>query len=288
MKLSPLFKTTAALLVLAAAGFTITACQGHPEAGVANVDDADPLFQQKSIAGFNLVGTKKIVLTYDDGPTPAVTKPLLDLLRKHQIKATFFMLGKSVKGQEAVLKQMRADGHVLANHSYSHENLSLKLYEMDKSALLKQTLESHRQLAPFMNPQHRMYFRAPYGAWTSSHAAKLNAIPEIRDYIGPVFWNVGGEILPRGTRPQTKEAIEGSADWDCWTTNTKKNIKPIPVDVCMTGYLKDIRRKQGGVVLMHDKDIRTVQMTEKLLPILIKEGYEFITLEDVRALDQYE
>lgn len=269
----------------------LTACTDSPAPAAGELStgtDAPMLFQEKNIADFELRGTKKIVLTYDDGPTPGVTAPLLDLLRKYNIKATFFMLGASVAGQEKTLRQMRADGHILANHSYDHSNLSKNLYYLDLNALLLQVRGSNHKLKPFMNPAHRMYFRAPYGAWTASHAAKLNQMRDVRDYIGPVFWNAGGAIAPAGTRPTSASQIQAAADWDCWTNNPAKNIYPLSVDVCTAGYFKEITRKGGGVVLMHDKSIKTVQMSAKLIPMLIDAGYEFVNLDDLRSLDKYE
>lgn len=286
--------TTTMTMGALALSLGLTACTGNengaatPSLGVSVAGDANELFQSKSIGDFGLRGSKKVVLTYDDGPTPGVTEPLLDLLRKYNVKATFFMLGGSVKGQERTLRRMRDEGHILANHSYSHANLASNVYYLDINALLHEVRDSNSKIHPYMNPAHRMYFRAPYGAWTASHAAKLNKMRDLRDYIGPIFWNVGGEISPRGTRPMSASQIRAAADWDCWSNNPKKGIYPIPVDVCAAGYFKEIESKGGGVVLMHDKSIKTVQMSAKLIPMLINAGYEIVTLDEIRNLDQYE
>ncbi|MBX3177039.1 MAG: hypothetical protein KF886_06760, partial [Candidatus Hydrogenedentes bacterium] len=75
---------------------------------------------------------------------------------------------------------------------------------------------------------------------------------------------------------------------DCWTNNPKKNIRPVPVDVCTAGYFKEITSKGGGVVLLHDKNIKTVELSAKLIPMLLNAGYTFVNLDDVRSLDKYE
>ena len=67
---------------------------------------------------------KVVALTFDDGPNPATTNQALDTLSKYGIKATFFVLGKNVSGNEEILKRMKADGHVIGNHSWSHPVLS--------------------------------------------------------------------------------------------------------------------------------------------------------------------
>lgn len=274
----------------------LTACT--PEKGPSNaseltgLENVDALFQPKNISDFNLQGTKKIVLTYDDGPTPRVTRAVLDVLRRYNIKATFFILGSKVESTQDILSIMRADGHTIANHSYSHANLSSALYA-NVHRLLHEVATSHDQIARVMDPSKPLYFRAPYGAWTASHAARLNQIPRIRDYIGPVYWDVGGSLFPNlndgrsRRRPQTKSEITSGADWDCWSSSSRQGHTSVPVDVCAEGYYKEISRKQGGVVLLHDVDIRTAQLSALLIPRLLAQGYEFVNLEDLRTLEKY-
>lgn len=67
-------------------------------------------------------GSKKIAITFDDGPAPDTTQ-FLDKLESLKVKATFFMIGQQVPGKGALLKRMMRDGHELANHSWNHANL---------------------------------------------------------------------------------------------------------------------------------------------------------------------
>lgn len=256
----------------------------------ANPTVGSELFQKRNFADFGLENSKKLALTFDDGPTKAVTEALLQVLRKHHVHATFFILARGVEGQENTLRKMQADGHVIGNHSYSHQQLSKAEYTTNPELLFHQVVESNRVIEPFMNPAHRAYFRAPYGAWTSTHAKKLNAIDEVSHYVGPVFWNIGGELISnkKGVRPTSASDIRISADWDCWTKNPAKNISPLSPEVCAQGYLNEIESKKGGVVLMHDVEMGTVEMVKILLPKLIRAGYEFVTLEDLRSIDKYE
>jgi peptidoglycan/xylan/chitin deacetylase (PgdA/CDA1 family) len=149
-----------------------------------------------------------------------------------------------------------------------------------------------------MSPALPRYFRAPYGAWNTTHAAKLNAIASVRDYIGPVYWSVGGALVPNvvvnyktnavtGSRPKTAAEITQAADWDCWSSSKKFGYSAIPVEVCLAGYLKETRRKGGGVVLMHDLTLNTVDMVSQFIPALLQEGYSFVNLNDLRSLEQY-
>jgi len=66
---------------------------------------------------------KAVALTFDDGPDPLSTPPLLDLLRKHQVKATFFVTGRKAAEHPHVMKEILLQGHSVGNHSYTHNNL---------------------------------------------------------------------------------------------------------------------------------------------------------------------
>src|SRR5437870_7380905 len=62
-------------------------------------------------------------LTFDDGPNPRVTPKLLDLLEKHRVSATFFVLGKYVEQYPQLAREIAAAGHVIGNHTFSHPSL---------------------------------------------------------------------------------------------------------------------------------------------------------------------
>lgn len=66
---------------------------------------------------------RQIALTFDDGPNPNTTPIVLDLLKKYNAKATFFVVGKAIAGNEAILQRMVAEGHVIANHTWNHPDL---------------------------------------------------------------------------------------------------------------------------------------------------------------------
>jgi peptidoglycan/xylan/chitin deacetylase (PgdA/CDA1 family) len=66
--------------------------------------------------------TKKIYLTFDDGPTPEVTPWVLETLKKYEIKATFFVVGENVKKHPEIYRQLINEGHTIGNHTYNHLN----------------------------------------------------------------------------------------------------------------------------------------------------------------------
>ncbi len=96
---------------------------------------------------------KDIWLTFDDGPTPEVTPWILAALKQEKIKATFFLVGKQIEKYPKLLEDIINDGHIVANHSYSHKNgwfLSKKRYISD--------IERCQKLIP-----KNSLFRPPYG-----------------------------------------------------------------------------------------------------------------------------
>ena len=81
----------------------------------------------------------KIALTFDDGPNPFFTEKVLDILKEHDVKATFFVLGKWVEMYPEIVSRIYNDGHIVGNHSYSHEKDDFDLAEMVITKITKQT-----------------------------------------------------------------------------------------------------------------------------------------------------
>ncbi len=65
---------------------------------------------------------RSLFLTFDDGPHPDITPMVLDILRKYQVKSTFFLLGKNVESYPGFVQKLKEDGHSIGNHTYSHLN----------------------------------------------------------------------------------------------------------------------------------------------------------------------
>jgi len=121
----------------------------------------------------------EIALTFDDGPNPAWTPKLLDVLAQHGVRATFFMLGSFAQSQQALVRRVADHGHSIGNHSWSHPDLSRTATEQVRkeltrtSDLLEQTIG-----APVR------YFRPPFGA-------RRPVVFRIARELGlrPVLWN---------------------------------------------------------------------------------------------------
>jgi peptidoglycan/xylan/chitin deacetylase (PgdA/CDA1 family) len=123
---------------------------------------------------------KKVLLTFDDGPHNPNTTRVLEVLKKHEVKAVFFVIGKNIAGNESVLQHMIADGHQIGNHSFSHD-AKIDLWSSKK---ITADLEGCQQLIENYQPVQKV-FRPPYGV-TNPNMAK--AIRQTQ--LTSVGWNI--------------------------------------------------------------------------------------------------
>lgn len=162
------------------------------------------------------------VLTFDDGPNPPDTTTLLDLLAREQVPAVFCLVGVQVEAHPDVVRRIVADGHVVANHSYRHDDMGT--WEPDAvRADLVRTLEAIDAVVPGTPVP---YFRAPFGSWgrTVPVAAELGMASlewqlAVEDWVPPGVDELvrrlrgvepGGVVLLHdggGDRSQTVEAV---------------------------------------------------------------------------------
>src|SRR5690606_20720446 len=115
------------------------------------------------IVDFGLRGTKKIALTFDDGPGEG-TADILNTLASYKIRATFFVLGRMAKARPDLMARIQREGHIVASHAYTHRNLAA-LRRRGIQSVTNELANTHAVIAPYQNPGHGKYFRAPYGAW---------------------------------------------------------------------------------------------------------------------------
>lgn len=231
-------------------------------------------FQTKNIFHSGLRGTHTIALTFDDGPN-ANTPAVLDVLKAENVKATFFIVGRMARAYPDVLRRIAAEGHLLANHSATHAFLGKK-YVRHPEMLINQIREVDNYIRPLMPANAKFYFRAPYGAWRPQHAAILNADPVLKQYVGPMYWDIGGDIAM-----SSDGYVLSAADWDCWHHHWD-------ADTCAKGYMREIRRKDGGVVLMHCIHRQSPELVADVVPALIEEGYKFVRLDQIPDYRRYE
>ena len=188
----------------------------------------------------------EIMLTFDDGPDPAYTGRLLDLLDSYGIKAAFFTVGSFASANPELIRRMKDGGHTVGLHSYSH-----------RSAYLMSAAQTRRDLSMSAAAVMRLginprFYRPPWGHTTP-------ALQQAASNLGimPVFWSVMAQ------------------DWQ----GGLKSDEIASRLLCRT--------VPGSIICLHDgrgKNCapgRTIAALEKVLPIWLKEGYRFVTPEEV-------
>jgi peptidoglycan/xylan/chitin deacetylase (PgdA/CDA1 family) len=310
--------TSLSLLGLFSAAGCSATQSAPPVISATNVDTA--IFQQgmADVSGPNvgLIGTNSIALTFDDGPQRGSTDELLDFLKAEDIKATFFMVGKNIPGNEDLLERMKDDGMSLGNHTFDHTPI-VKMSKTNMNGVYQEIIKDDALITPHLADGKHIFFRSPGGSWTKLIADAMNQHPNIaQKYIGPVFWDIGGTtyfadsnghklageavhydadnglvtmvsrgaggaIIKKWTARST--SLYAAADWDCSVPAMN-----IPVEMCAEGYMKEIARRGGGIVLVHDTHPKTIQMVKLMIPRLKTQGFKFITLDQLPNIQKFE
>ncbi len=203
---------------------------------------------------------KRIALTFDDGPNPATTPRVIEVLHRHHAPATFFNNGSryATAGAKELAAQIAADpDFILANHSQHHLNLaeqseSKVATEIDQTdALVREAGETPR------------YFRFPFGSAT----CRYKKMAQDRGYV-VTGWHID------------------SADW-CYAAGggvcKKSTFKFVPDELRddMKAYvLSQARANNGGIILMHDIHASTANHLDEILTALEAEGFTFVRLDD--------
>lgn len=157
-----LFGTAAGVMKAGMAGEISVTGKGQAEGAFEAVSEAEG---------------KVIALTFDDGPHETCTAQLLDGLKERGVKATFFLMGQSIKGNEELVLRMQQEGHLIGNHSYRHIQLT-KAGEERVCDAVEQTGAMIEEITG-IRPQ---YLRPPYGDWNDRLECRLD--------LTTVFWSV--------------------------------------------------------------------------------------------------
>jgi len=123
---------------------------------------------------------KHLALTYDDGPNDPYTGRLLEVLARHEVKATFFLIGRFVKMRPQLARTIVDAGHLVANHTETHPNMLF----LSRSQMREQLSDCSKAIADATGVATR-YFRPPFGA---RRRAVLQAARELE--LEPVMWSV--------------------------------------------------------------------------------------------------
>ncbi|WP_423408994.1 polysaccharide deacetylase family protein [Heyndrickxia sp. MSNUG] len=188
---------------------------------------------------------KVIALTFDDGPTKNVDQ-LLPLLDKYKVKATFFLIGKDIEKHPEEAEKLVEAGHQIGNHTYSHERMVLK-----SPSFIQEEIEKTDALIRKAGYKGEIDFRPPYGK-------KLIGLPYylVKHNRETIMWTLEPETYYANAEDKVKNVLD--------------NIKP------------------GSIILLHpmyDQTDGTIQVIEEILQELTKEGYAFVTVDELQEYD---
>ncbi|MCD2491844.1 polysaccharide deacetylase family protein [Lacrimispora sp. NSJ-141] len=195
----------------------------------------------------------RLVLTFDDGPDRRYTGTLLDLLKKEQIPAAFFVVGNHAAKEPELVQRMEAEGHIVGSHSIEHRNALISTYNY-----MKRDFEACRMIHMELLGRPPRYFRPPWG---------------IRNMFTRKF------VKGQGMRMVLWDVM--AQDWraDASTVGIAKKLRERVSDGAII-CLHDAGEDTGGAA---GAPLKTIKALELAIPDLKASGYHFISLDEYFA-----
>lgn len=193
---------------------------------------------------------KVVALTFDDGPIPEPTDTILEILKRKEVKATFFVTGSELEQNPEAGKKLVEAGHELGNHTYSHQHMVFKT-----PAFIQEEIEKTDKLIREAGYQGTIYFRPPYGK-------KLILLPFYLNQHNrcTIMWDI---------EPESQAEIGASAK--NIVTYTTENVQP------------------GSIILLHimyKSRSESLKAVEGLIDSLQAQGYTFKTIAELLSYSQ--
>lgn len=206
---------------------------------------------------------RKLAITFDDGPNPAITPKLLDLLDRYEAKATFFVIGRFVRECPELVRETATRGHVVGNHTETHPNL----FKLSPSQITVELRLCHNAIANTVGAPPK-WFRPPYGfrnPWVIPAAQALSC--------KTVMWT----LIPGDWKEKPIEWLIGRMQ---------------PIGANARGFARNGSaagaRGTGDILCLHDgyhrefnyDRTRTLAALEHWLPRWRDLGLEFVTIDE--------
>jgi len=245
------FLVAAALLVAACAQDQAPPVRGAAPAGhepSISIGSSGPVVAPppRAPASYNSVNTTRpyVALTFDDGPHPELTPQLLDILRHHGVRATFYVIGRNVQAYPEIARRIVSEGHEIANHSWSHPSLTGL-----GAARLHKEIAGTSEVIQRVTGRRPTNMRPPYGAINDRVRAAMfrdHGLDVIMWSVDPLDWKRPGAEVVR------QRLVEGA--------------------------------KPGGILLAHDIHPGTIEAMSGTIGDLKAKGYGFATVSQLLAL----
>jgi len=255
MKIATPLVTAAALLVAACAQdgasravpAATPAARHQPSISIGAAGPLEPR-PPRSPSSYNSVNTSRplLALTFDDGPHPELTPRLLDILRHEGIRATFYVIGRNVQTYPEIAKRIVAEGHEIANHTWSHPALTSV-----GAARLNKEIASTSDIIQRVTGRRPTNMRPPYGAVNDRVRASMykdHGLDVIMWSVDPLDWKRPGAAAVR------ERLVSGASP--------------------------------GGILLAHDIHPGTIEAMPGTIKDLKAKGYGFATVSQLLALQE--
>lgn len=189
-------------------------------------------------------GDKVVYLTFDNGYEAGYTEAILDVLKKEDVPATFFVTGHYVRSQPDLVKRMDADGHIIGNHSNHHPDFTT----ISKDKMKEELTTLDRAVASITDQEKLQYMRPPKGIFNPETIRWANEL----GYIN-VFWSLA--FVDWQTDQQK--------GWEKSYQQVMDQIHP------------------GAIILLHTVSEDNAEALEYFISDLLKQGYKFKSLDDL-------
>lgn len=185
---------------------------------------------------------KQISFTYDSGFKDNETSSILDVLRQHNVKATFFLTGVWVNKFPELAKRIYCEGHEIGNHSFDHPNMT----DLSHDQIVDNILKGEEIITKVIGANPRPLFREPFGEWNKK---VFQAVGDA-GYKYSIYWSID------------------TIDW-----------KFPPTRVIVNRILRKV--KNGDILLMHLAGNNTAQATDMALKNLKSFGFKIVTIGEL-------
>lgn len=203
---------------------------------------------------------KKLVISFDDGPHPVYTRQAMEVLEKHGVPATFFLLGKNALQYPDVVSELDAKGFTIGNHTYSH---SYDVHNSKKRLQLE--LAATERIISDITGKPTIFYRPPF-------LLDIGSDPTVNpetDKDNALVWAIESGYIPVGADVDSKDYMVDSVDA---VVNNIKNAAP-----------------HGHFILLHDgygqAAENTVAALDRIITEMQADGYEFVSIEEFFDID---
>lgn len=188
-----------------------------------------------------------VSITFDDGPNPEFTPKVLELLKKHRAKATFFIIGKNAEKYPELVKEIENSGHIIGNHSYSHSN---KFGFFSTSKIVWEIKKTDKVLESIIGKKP-LIFRPPFGV----------------------------------TNPNIKKALKQTNHYSIGWSKRSLDTTSLSEETIFKKVSDQL--KPGDVILLHDQNKKTIAVLERLLLFLEQHQLKSVSVDQLFEIQAY-